>query len=106
MTQRNLAFKAIETIMITRQKSDRVTAAMRELWPDLSGFRLPSDDIEAALVDMIDFILGDEQIGSYFLYECLHMTDGGRIEVNGKGYPIRTLDDLRAYVDAEMPEPV
>ena len=54
--------------------------------------------IEGAVVALLDEILGDT-MATYFLYECQHMKDGGFIEFEGKRWPIKTIDDVRRYIE-------
>lgn len=103
MTLRETALAALQALHDARGRSDRITEALREEWPDLDGLFLPSPAVEDATIKLIDAALGDT-VGSYFLYECLSMKDGGAIEVGGRRYPIRTIDDVRAYLDAEVPD--
>lgn len=65
-------------------------------------FDMPAADgqIEGAFVSILDEILGDK-LATYFLYECPSMKAGGAItESDGTRYPIRTIDDLRKYIEA------
>lgn len=56
------------------------------------------DKVNAPLFKLLDEVLGDE-IASYYFFECLNMKDGGAIhEKDGPIWPVRNLDDVRAYV--------
>lgn len=102
--EREAALDVLAALVGCRPVADRIQAAMREAWPDLNGFFcvVPAA-IETRVVDLIDEVLGDD-LGSYLLYECL-LGGGGRIEVQGRSYTIRTVDDLRTYLEREVPEP-
>lgn len=65
-------------------------------------FRAVHPDIEKSVVDMLDEILGDT-VASYFLYECSTMKNGGKIVVGDVTYPIKTIDDVVKYVQANSP---
>lgn len=99
---RAAALVALQHLIDARARQDRIQAALREEWPDLCGVSLPGR-VEAPVVALIDAVLG-ETLGSYLLYECL-LGGGGRIEVQGRSYTIRTVDDLRTYLEREVPEP-
>lgn len=81
--------------------------AARELQGDFSSHHSPIDGcVYPQVVALIDAALGDDEIGSYFLNECRIMKDGGRVtEVDGRTWPLKTLDDLRAYVMREETPP-
>jgi hypothetical protein len=55
--------------------------------------------LEDEVVKLLDAILGDE-VASYFLYEAANMKGGGRILAEGVEYPIKTIGDVKRYVDA------
>lgn len=54
--------------------------------------------IEDKLVRLLNDILGDD-IASYFLYEARGMPNGGMIVEDGIEYPIKTIEDVMAYVN-------
>lgn len=103
---REAALAVLEELVESRARSERIQAALREEWPYLSGMFI-SEKIEVPVVALIDEVLGKHDgfgLGSYLLYECL-LGGGGRIEVQGRSYTIRTVDDLRTYLEREVPEP-
>ncbi len=104
--EREAALDVLKELVEARARLDRIQAAMREEWTELRGMSLPGK-IEVPTVRLIDEVLGKQDgfgLGSYLLYECL-LGGGGRIEVQGRSYTIRTVDDLRTYLEREVPEP-
>lgn len=100
---REAALAVLEELVESRARSERIQAAMREEWTDLYGLFLPGR-VEAPVVALIDAVLG-ETLGSYLLYECRR--GGGRIILPDQTeHLIRTVDDVRAYLDATDPEAV
>lgn len=51
--------------------------------------------LETAVVGLLDEILGDGLAG-YFLWDC---SRDGRIEVDGRSWPIRSVDDIARYIE-------
>lgn len=98
---RSAAIAVLEALVESRSRSERIQAAMREEWPDIAGMSL-SAKIEGPVVALIDAVLGEKDgfgLASYLLFG-----GGGTITVNGRVYPIRTVDDLRVYLEREVPE--
>ena len=77
----------------------------RALQGDFSSHHSAIDEsVYGQVIALIDAVLGNDAIGSYFLHECLTMKDGGSVvEADGREWPLRTVDDLRAYVMREEP---
>lgn len=74
---------------------NRSIEALQEDFPSL--VQMIDTKIYRAVVTALDAVLGDE-IASYFLDEARNMRNGGRIvEANGTEWPIKTIDDVRAY---------
>ena len=103
MSVREAVLVALQALVDARARQERIQSAMREEWPDLYGLFLPGR-IEAPVVALIDAVLG-QTLGSYLLYECNR--GGGRIILPDQTeHLIRTVDDVRAYLDATDPEAV
>lgn len=97
---------ALNTLSTIHQEEQRYSNANRVLRGLDSDFPIQvqavSGTIITSVVRLLDAILGDE-IASYFLFEASNMKDGGKIiETDGKEWPIRSLDDVKAYVQREI----
>jgi hypothetical protein len=52
------------------------------------------------LFSLLDAILGHNEIASYYFWEARTMKDGGTItEKDGKSWTLKTVDDLRKYLE-------
>lgn len=98
---RAAALAMLEELVDARNRSGRIADALREEGADLSGFYLTTGKTETAALALINAALGDG-IAEYFLYECWHIP--GHAIVSGREYRIATLDDVRRYLDAEVPD--
>lgn len=96
-----LVAKLIEVAPAYRALNDQA----RALQGDFSAHHSAIDEsVYGQVIRLIDAVLGDQEIGSYFLHECQTMKNGGSVtEVDGREWPLRTMDDLRAYVMREAP---
>lgn len=93
--------KAIELIALI-EKMDaeyrKINGAMALVQGDFhSNIEIMNHNIYSAVASLLDEILGDET-ASYYLFECLNMKGGGSVYEDGKKYPLRNIEDLRAYV--------
>lgn len=79
-------------------------AALKELLHDASG--LPNyawTHFHATVLDLVLATLPDD--ASRNSARALARRETETITVNGRVYPIRTVDDLRVYLERECPEP-
>ena len=99
---KHLAMQTLSTIHEEQKRYDQANAVIRKIEADFPATLLPmSGTCCTSVVKLLDAILGDE-IASYFLYEVAVMKNGGSVtETDGKEYPIRTIDDVKAYVFRE-----
>lgn len=99
---KELAIQLLSNMHEEYKRYDRCNKLMRGIEPDFPMTVFPINGIlSKRTVELIDAILGDD-IGSYFLWEASTMMDGGRIiEVDGTEWPIRTIEDVRAYLNRE-----
>lgn len=96
--QKQMALDTLQVLFDRRTAYDAVNKEIKGLNPDFPSLVTVVDPkIETAVVKLLDAILGDF-VASYFLYECWHMKDGGKIVENEVEWPIRSMDDVRAYV--------
>jgi hypothetical protein len=95
----SLALNTLSTIYEEQRRYDKANAVIRQIEADFPATLLPmSGACNTSVVRLLDAILGDE-IASYFLYEAANMKNGGGVtERDGKEYPIKTIEDVRAYV--------
>lgn len=92
------AIDLLEVIYEIGKKYDKINESLRKLDPEFPArIRSIDTDTEVEVVKLIDHILGGEW-GSYFLYECADMKDGGLVVDGGKEYKIKTVEDLRKYI--------
>lgn len=102
-TESTVCSRAIALLNILHQRRQKYDGINRFLSKEIEiepmTIHACDEKLESAIVDFLDWILGDE-IASYWLYECDCRPDGGRIEFEGKDYPIKTIDDVIAYVAA------
>lgn len=72
---------------------------LRELQGDFcTQLQIMDDEIETFVVAILDRILSDSHMASYFLYEASSMKDGGVIYENDKRWRIKTVSDVEAYI--------
>lgn len=99
----NLKQKAIDLIAIIERRDkdyDIVNKQLRELQGDFaSHVEIMDTEVNTAVVGLLDAILDKDDTASYYLYECLHMKDGGSVtEHDGTHWPLRNIEDLTKYV--------
>jgi len=102
--EKDLKSQVITLIDLLQKKRDAYYAINKKLSKLQGDFSTHINyidtEIESAVVDFLDAILGDES-ASYYLYEASNMKKGGSITENGKKYPLRNIKDLKAYVFRE-----
>lgn len=93
------ALDALAVLAKRFDQYDTLNRAVKDLQGDFPTIVQCIDaDVCGAVMKALDAILGDE-IASYYLHEARTMRDGGSIiEATGREWPIRNLDDVRAYV--------
>ncbi|OWK42008.1 hypothetical protein [Fimbriiglobus ruber] len=101
MTQSLIEY-ALNTLSVLYHEDQRYREANRVLRGLDTDFpvkaQAASGTILKSVVDLLDEILGDA-VASYFLFEAVNMTDGGKIiETDSREWPIRSLEDVKAYV--------
>lgn len=99
------AIKVIETITKRREKYDKINDDIRVLQPEFSSYlHVMDNDCEVAVVGLLDYILGDSDLASYFIYECHTKPPHGHglIQVEGREYKLRTIEELKNYVEKEL----
>lgn len=99
------AVNLIETIVERRQKYEKINDQIRELQGDFpTHLNFIDTDCEAKTVELLDKVLGDEELASYFIYECQNRKEGGYIQINedGKKYPLKTIKDLEKYIKEQL----
>ena len=91
------ALDVLGALVAGMARYDAVNAELKSLQGDFYSHQAPmSGEIHDRVVAMLDTVLGDE-LASYFLYDCRTMVGGGRIVDDGRSWPIRDMDDVRAY---------
>jgi hypothetical protein len=95
---KQLALNTLSTLHEEQKRYGRANAVIREIESDFPLNLHPiNGTCSTSVVRLLDTILGDE-IASYFLYEAANMKNGGAIVESTKEYPIRNIEDVRAYV--------
>lgn len=100
---RYAALDMLRELAALDEKHTRYIAALRELQPDVSGVSPLPCAVEESVVRLIDTIFDATDIAAYLRWEASVMRDGGLIEAGGRSYPIRTVADVAAYLEAEYP---
>ena len=97
---REQALAMLDILDERRAKYEDVNKRIRALNPDFPGLLICIDpSVETAIIGLLDTILGDG-IASYYLNEVPSMEGGGYIrERDGTEWPIRSTEDVRAYVN-------
>ncbi len=90
-----MALDAIRVIDATNRRHKKATKHLALIHQDFQWLSPIPSAVEAALVKILDEILGDD-LASYYLYQSI--PGGGLIEENGRTWPIRTVDDIAAYI--------
>ena len=95
------AIKTIKTIIDREKQYRKINNQITELQGDFPALLTCIDsDCSSKIVDLLDKILGDEGLASYFIYEC--DGTGGSITVDGKEYKLKTIKDLEKYVEEQL----
>lgn len=96
---RSLAINTLSTMHEEEKRYSAANAVIRGIEADFPAQMSPmSNACNTSVIKLLDAILGAE-IASYFLYEAANMKDGGGItETDGTEYPIKTIEDVKAYV--------
>ncbi|MGE4043392.1 MAG: hypothetical protein AB7F35_00965 [Acetobacteraceae bacterium] len=98
-SSQELALIALQKLDERAAEYEALNAKLRNLEPDFPpNIRVMDSELFTPFLAVLDSILGDE-IATYFFFETRTMKDGGSIVVDGKTWPIRTIDDVRAYVE-------
>jgi len=94
--------KALITLEMLKDKHEeywKINNDLKKLNPDFPPYIQNIDiAIEHTIINLLDEIIGDK-IASYYLYEVPVMKDGGKCYENDVEYPIRTINDVRKYVN-------
>lgn len=86
-------------VLIDRKKVyDTINRQLRSLDDESDPPRVQMIDpkLEMAVVTLLDVIL-DDDLASYFLWD--RPKDGGAIYVDGKEWPLRSVEDIRRYIE-------
>jgi hypothetical protein len=99
----NAILEAILALLKTMEDRDEayssVNSLIRKLEPDFP-VQLQNIDTQISrnLFGLINAIL-DDDIAEYYMFEARHMKGAGKItEKDGREWPIRNIDDVRAYI--------
>lgn len=97
----DLALAALQSLCSTSDKADALNKKITKFSgdPDFRPYNIYPihGELQEYYISMCDALLIDN-IASYYYYEANHMKDGGHIVVDGREYPIRTLEDVKYYV--------
>jgi hypothetical protein len=98
------AFLFLEKLEEKEEAYEIVNDAIRKLQPDFPATLQVMDfELYGPMRELIDEVLGCD-IASYYLCEAKHMKGAGLItEKDGTEWPIRNLEDVRAYVKGSKP---
>ena len=96
------ALVLLQAMLDAKPALEAAHTALKALYRDFAGqpVLLP-DPIEAPVMALMDAVLGEDGIASYFLYECQFMGGGGKIVEGEREWKIQTVADLRAYLERE-----
>ena len=101
---RSAALDMLRKLEALDKKHAAYVAALRELQPGIGVVSPLPGDLETEIVGLVDMILGADEIAAYLRWEARGMQGGGAvISADDHGYPIRTVADVAAYLDAEHP---
>ena len=96
------ALNIINLIEVRREGYDVINKKIKELQGDFPSLVHGMDDVmEAALVSLLDKVLDDDELASYYLYECMNYTDGTntrKVIEEDKEWPLTNIIELAAYV--------
>ena len=90
------------------KKIDDQYGALRKHAKDTQGRNFPTmiypadEQVVEAIIDICDAVLGFD-LASYIYYECINMSGGGSIKVEGKEYKMKTKKQIMKYI-AEQTE--
>lgn len=90
-----LVARLVEVAPAYRALNDQARALLGEF---ASHHAAIDGSVYDQVVGLLDAVLGEHEIASYFLHECQMMGGGGSVTEDGQVWPLRTVDDLRAYL--------
>lgn len=95
---KQLALNTLSTLHEEEKRYNAANTVIRNIEADFPPVLFPINFVcSKSVVDLLDAILGDD-IATYFLFEAANMKQGGKIIEDGKEWPIRNMDDVKAYV--------
>ena len=99
--QQEQALRLLSVIESREIQYSEVNKSLGDLQGDFS-YRIEYMDaaISTEVFSLLDSVLGDE-IASYHYFGARNMKEGGLIKANGRDFPIRSIRDVREYVNAQ-----
>lgn len=98
--QHKLAFELLATLKRKQEEFDNINTLLRNQ-SDFLSLHACTEDVEAQILKLIDEILGDHELGSYWLYECDPKAEY-HVEIEGREYNITTMKRLKDYYIKEV----
>ena len=99
------AIETIETFIKMKGEYNSVNDKLKKISPDFpTRINAIDDKIELSVVKLLDVILGNADLASYFIYECQDMKNGGSIYCNStnKEYKLKSISDLVKYIESDL----
>lgn len=97
------AFQLLRILEEKEKQYERINKQIQELQGDFpTRIHVMDDRLWGPTMQVLDQILGEQDIASYYYFECRSMKNGGMIVENGKSWPIKTLDDVRIYMNRNL----
>ncbi len=93
--------KFVEVYLERDKAYDKMNSVIRNTIPNFTPYVMMEDaDVISEFFEVIKAMLDGDETVDYFVYECQD-EEGGKMWVNDKEYPIKTIADLRKYLEAE-----
>lgn len=101
MNSTEKALQVLASLEAWEKAIRKINKNIKELDPSddfCQQLSLMPSSLEGEIVGLLDLVLGQE-IASYYLYEAQGMKNGGSITQDGKTYPIKTISDVKNYIE-------
>lgn len=92
------ALALLQSIAETEEKISDIQMSIKGVWSQADCFPGIPDDVHEKSVALIDAVLGENEIATYWLYDCRRQ---GMITIDGVEWPITSVDDIRRYLNRE-----
>lgn len=102
----SFAINTLRVIIERDEKYKKINQDLLKLNPNFPHYiRMMDDECFTAIFKLLDEVLPDTELASYFFFECLNMKNGGSITIKDKktlkerNFKLKTINDLIYYIE-------